>query len=192
MTSFKPNACRFAVIRIDPVASVAHLNDSEATESAKALESKCYLVYVSVVCHLVLLLWLCAVAEIWTDCDNYALQDRGLPFPGKPWYSFGVSPIAKTLRDVEERYGCTPEMCMPIYPNEMHPTGRPALHTEPAFPYSGCYIWTFAETSVRVAPREEGWNPREAALLPPIQRVKMKRMWGLDHATADMAVKRVV
>ena len=49
ITIFKPVESRFAVIRIDPVASVAHLNDPEATEAAKALESKCYLVYISVV-----------------------------------------------------------------------------------------------------------------------------------------------
>ena len=48
-STFKPNESRFAVIRIDPVASVAHLNDSEATEAAKSLESKCYLVYIAAV-----------------------------------------------------------------------------------------------------------------------------------------------
>ena len=46
MTSFKPNDSRFAVIRFDPVASVDHLNDAEATEAAKALKPKCYLVYI--------------------------------------------------------------------------------------------------------------------------------------------------
>ena len=45
-SSFKPNESRFAVIRFDPVASVAHLNDPAATEAAKALEAKCYLVYI--------------------------------------------------------------------------------------------------------------------------------------------------
>ena len=49
MDSRTPFEGRFAVIRIDPVASVAHLNDTEATKSAKALESKCYLVYISMV-----------------------------------------------------------------------------------------------------------------------------------------------
>ena len=63
MDSRTPFEGRFAVIRIDPVASVAHLNDTEATESAKALESKCYLVYISAVCLLVsnliiLIVWL--------------------------------------------------------------------------------------------------------------------------------------
>ena len=48
-STFKPNESRFAVVRIDPVASVAHLSDSEATEAAKALESKCYLVYITAV-----------------------------------------------------------------------------------------------------------------------------------------------
>ena len=78
---------------------------------------------------------------------------------------------------------------MPIFPNETHPTGRPALHTEPPFPYTGCYIWTFAETGVRVAPRAEGWKPKEAVLLPPMQRVTMRHMWSVDHRVADKAVK---
>ena len=56
MATFKPNKSRFAVIRIDPVASVAHLNDAEATEAAMALESKCYLVYVAAVGVVVLIL----------------------------------------------------------------------------------------------------------------------------------------
>ena len=78
---------------------------------------------------------------------------------------------------------------MPIFPNETHPTDRPALHTEPPFPYTGCYIWTFAETGVRVAPRAEGWKPKEAVLLPPIQRVTMRETWDDDLEVADTAVE---
>ena len=49
MASFKPNESRLAVLRIDPVACVAHLNDPRATQTAKALQSKCYLVYITAV-----------------------------------------------------------------------------------------------------------------------------------------------
>ena len=78
-------------------------------------------------------------------------------------------------------------MCLPIFPNETHPTGRPALHTEPVFPFPGCYHWAFADTGVRVLPKADGWKPREAVLLPPIQRVKMNQIWNVDFAEADSA-----
>lgn len=78
-------------------------------------------------------------------------------------------------------------MCIPIFPNETHPSGRPALRTQPAFPYSGCYIWTFAETDVRVVSRAEGWKPEEAVLLPGSQRVKMNQFWDLDYAQIERA-----
>ena len=41
----------FAVIRMDPVAMVRHLNDPEATRAAKALSPRKYLVYLDEVCH---------------------------------------------------------------------------------------------------------------------------------------------
>ena len=62
---FKPNESRFAVIRIDPVASVAHLNDPEVTEAAKALKSKCYLVYISMVRLLVFSI----CPHVWLQCS---------------------------------------------------------------------------------------------------------------------------
>ena len=32
-------------------------------------------------------------------------------------------------------------MCIPIFPNTEHPTGRPCVRTEPEFPFSHCYHW---------------------------------------------------
>ena len=80
-------------------------------------------------------------------------------------------------------------MCTPIFPNESHPTDRPALHTEPEFPYPGCYIWTFAEIGVRVISRQEGWKPKEAVMLPPLYQVRMNMLWDLDHAEGEAATK---
>ena len=80
-------------------------------------------------------------------------------------------------------------MCTPIFPNESHPSGRPALHTEPQFPYLGCYIWTFAEIGVRVISRAEGWKPNEAVILPPLYQVKMNLLWDLDYAEGEAATK---
>ena len=88
-------------------------------------------------------------------------------------YTFNVSPIAKALRDPEGSPAYTEKMCIPLFPNEVHPAGRAALYTEPAFPFSGCYLWALADTAVRVLPKAEGWKPREAVLLPPLQRVEI-------------------
>ena len=49
----------FAVIRMDPVAMVRHLNDPEATRAAEALSPRKYLVYLDEVCH------------TRTDCDKF-------------------------------------------------------------------------------------------------------------------------
>ena len=81
-------------------------------------------------------------------------------------------------------------MCFPIFPNETHPNGRAALHTEPAFPFPGCYHWAFADTGVRVVQRAEGWEPNDAVMIPPLDRVEMSDAWDLDHAEAQAVVNR--
>ena len=40
----------YAVIQLDPVAMVLHLNDANALEEARAMAPKKYLVYISMVC----------------------------------------------------------------------------------------------------------------------------------------------
>ena len=45
-----PSPHRYAVIRMDPVASVQHLNDPKALEAAKAMTTKSYLVWLGTVC----------------------------------------------------------------------------------------------------------------------------------------------
>ena len=61
-----------------------------------------------------------------------------------------MSVIETTLRLENESKGITSDMCIPIYPNEVHPTGRSALRTEPVFPFSNCYHWAFSNIDVRV------------------------------------------
>ena len=41
-----PEGCRFAVVQMDPVTMVEHLNDAIATAAAMQLRPKKYLVYV--------------------------------------------------------------------------------------------------------------------------------------------------
>ena len=41
-----PHPCSYAAIQVDPVASVAHLNDENALAAARALRPRTYLVYI--------------------------------------------------------------------------------------------------------------------------------------------------
>ena len=43
---FVPSPSRYAVIHLDPVAMVQHLNDEKALEAAEAMCPKKYLVYI--------------------------------------------------------------------------------------------------------------------------------------------------
>ncbi|KAI0365073.1 hypothetical protein BV20DRAFT_955066, partial [Pilatotrama ljubarskyi] len=123
--SYSPMPYRYGVIRLDSVWSVKHLDDPVAIRQAEILQNKRYLVYLE--------------------------HQQGLPFPDMLWYRFTVNPIATTLRAENIKDAITPEMCIPIYPNTVHPEGRRPLHTTPEFPFSNCYHW-FA-TSVDVPMR---------------------------------------
>lgn len=43
---FSPNPRTYAVIRLNPVAMVEHLDDPEALSAAEALQTKAYIVYI--------------------------------------------------------------------------------------------------------------------------------------------------
>ncbi|KAI0740880.1 hypothetical protein C8Q76DRAFT_607980, partial [Earliella scabrosa] len=132
-----PHPCSYAAIQVDPVASVAHLNDENALAAARALYSRTYLVYI----------------------------DHSLPFPGRPWYGFTVRPVGTSLRTPEVKDCITEDMCTPIFPNQRHPSNREPLHTRPAFPYSNCYHWFSPELDVRVHARPEGFDTDRAIVL---------------------------
>ena len=49
--SVYPTYSHYAVVRIDPIATVQSLEDDEALEAAQKLETKHYAVYLHMVCH---------------------------------------------------------------------------------------------------------------------------------------------
>ncbi|EIW54175.1 uncharacterized protein TRAVEDRAFT_132051, partial [Trametes versicolor FP-101664 SS1] len=70
--------------------------------------------------------------------------------PGMPWFSYIATPIATGLRLPAVQNAITSDMCIPIYPNEEHPTGRAPLCTIPEFPFSNSYHWIQLGMDVRV------------------------------------------
>ncbi|RPD56388.1 hypothetical protein L226DRAFT_538038 [Lentinus tigrinus ALCF2SS1-7] len=148
---YTPMEGSFAVIRMDPAAMVRHLNDPEALRAAEALSPQSYLVYLDV--------------------------HRRLPIRGEqPWHAFDIYPVWQSLRPSDEDKCITPDMCMPIFPNKNHPSGRAPLMTKPAFPFDNCYIWSEVKMEIRVCPREEGFNWKETTALSPGSEGERRRI----------------
>ncbi|OSC97337.1 hypothetical protein PYCCODRAFT_1145966 [Trametes coccinea BRFM310] len=151
---FSPSPGAYAVIRLNPLEMVKHLDDAEAVEQAKALSPRFHLVYLS--------------------------MEMALPFPGRPWYRFEVSPIATKPREHITKNGITPAMCIPIFPNTVHPNGRPPLRPEGAFPFSKCYHWLDNIIEVRVQARPEGFDESNAVRLSVDSICDLAEVWVED------------
>ena len=82
-------------------------------------------------------------------------------------------------------------MCVPIYPNEEHPTGRTPAYTKPIFPFSNCYHWAFYNIDVRIRATQEGWNAGEAVRLLSKSKVSMDMHWDADFEEAMCARRRL-
>ncbi|KAI0327914.1 hypothetical protein GY45DRAFT_1073239 [Cubamyces sp. BRFM 1775] len=148
---YSPSPGAYAVIRLNPVEMVKPFQDPESIAQAQAMETRLYLVYIH-----------------W---------EMALPFPDQPWYRFEILPIAPTLRPEDPPLGITSDMCIPIYPNVSHPTGRAPLHPEPEglFPYNNCYHWFETTATVRVRARAEEFDETHAVTLPAMGYVKMQQ-----------------
>ncbi|TFK84698.1 hypothetical protein K466DRAFT_496076 [Polyporus arcularius HHB13444] len=120
-----PTGRQFAVVRMDPLAMVSHLDlDSVAIEEATAINPKKYLVYLD------------------------APQD--LPLPQSQWCRFWVHPVAMTLRPAVPEEGITSDMVLPIHPNTQFAKGRRPMNCTPQFPFPHCYLWIRSMMSLRV------------------------------------------
>ncbi|KAI1790362.1 hypothetical protein LXA43DRAFT_891074 [Ganoderma leucocontextum] len=154
---FCPSLGVYAAIRLDPTAMVDHL-DTQALEEAQEICPKTYLVLTS-----------------------FGLS---LPFPGEPWYGYNVWLVGRSLRAIDEKRGFEPDMCVPIFPNEVHPTGRAPVRPNSPFPYDNCYHWAGMKLDLRVHAREEGFDNARAIRLPAGDRVDMRALLGMDRGRA--------
>ncbi|EIW54306.1 uncharacterized protein TRAVEDRAFT_31308 [Trametes versicolor FP-101664 SS1] len=151
---------QYAVIRIDPVAMVEHFDDPFATEEAEAMHAKKYLMYL-----------------------DHAMD---LPFPTSQWFRFHVSPIATALPPKDPKRGITPDMSIPIFPNEDHPNGRAPIRTSAPFPFPNCYHWADSELTVRVRRHpEKKYDDRRAVKVSTMEHIRMARLLGDDGNRID-------
>ncbi|EEB94774.1 hypothetical protein MPER_06358 [Moniliophthora perniciosa FA553] len=113
-----PSPRHFVVVQLDPVDSVAHLNNPELTEACQRLVNKKYLAFVG-------------------DRD-------GLFWPDIPYYGYSFYFVHQGLKDKDEdQQQIDPGMCTPVLPNTSHPLGRAPLDPGQPLPWSDCYISPF-------------------------------------------------
>ncbi|KAF7317552.1 hypothetical protein MKEN_00842100 [Mycena kentingensis (nom. inval.)] len=124
-TQFVPQQGVFAVLTIDPVASLEYLNDVEAIEACRDLETKDYVVYVP------------GTSEL--RHTDVAFREEDVEFV-----------IPNPIHDVPGR-GLDASMCVPIFPETRHPTGRAPLKPLGTFPWPNCYLSPFVSSTVRTA-----------------------------------------
>ncbi|KAI0327912.1 hypothetical protein GY45DRAFT_1355416 [Cubamyces sp. BRFM 1775] len=147
-----PSPGSYAVIRLNPVEMVRPFEDAQALLEAHAMRPKSYLIMLQ--------------------------MELGLPWPDQPWYRFEVEPIATSLRPEDKTRGITPDLCIPIYPNTSHPTGRIPVKPEPEglFPYDNCYHWFDAKlVGVRIRARPEEFDETNAVALSVDSRMHIEQ-----------------
>ncbi|RDX48680.1 hypothetical protein OH76DRAFT_1352111 [Lentinus brumalis] len=162
---FAPSPWNYAVVQMDPVTMVQHLDDSQALEAAERIQPKAYLLHLS-----------------W---------DSGLPFPGKPWYGFSASLVGPGLRAPDEERCIFPDMCIPIFPTIAHPRSRDPIRPKPErpFPYDDCYHWSFTDTRIRVIANPEGFDESTAVKLDAREDTRRERFFAEDAYRQQEALK---
>ncbi|EIW54312.1 uncharacterized protein TRAVEDRAFT_132466 [Trametes versicolor FP-101664 SS1] len=160
---YSPSPGTYFVLRINAVEMVRHLEDDDALEAVRLMKTKSYLI-----------------------CLNLELD---LPFPDKPWYRFEAFPIGPHLPPSRKAEGYTPDMCIPIFPNSKHPTGREPVHPERPFPYGNCYHWINTKIRIRVRARPEGFDESNAVNISGKTELLMGSMFRKDYLRAMDNVK---
>ncbi|KAJ7053290.1 hypothetical protein C8F01DRAFT_1330024 [Mycena amicta] len=124
-----PRIASFAVLTIDPVASVEYLDDAEATAASSKLVCKDYIVYI-------------ATGTFFSHRAAFRKEQPSLVMCGTP-------------QDVPQRC-IEASMSIPIFPQSCsvsdHPSGREPLRTTGIpFPWTDCYLTSSVFVNVRCA-----------------------------------------
>ncbi|PBL00102.1 hypothetical protein ARMGADRAFT_1006359 [Armillaria gallica] len=119
-----PHFGDYIAFKLDPVASLKYLKDSEVTKACEALKTT---VYVGCVTHLF--------------C---------FPLPGVEYISVSMTLVSQGLSDGQPDRFILPDMAVPILPNNSNPLSRPPLNPTLPLPWPDCYHPTLTATHCRV------------------------------------------
>ncbi|PIL33725.1 hypothetical protein GSI_04350 [Ganoderma sinense ZZ0214-1] len=115
----------------------------------------------------------------------YIITNIGFAWPNEPWFMFDVIPIAPCLPPNDGV--STPEMCVPVFPNTRHPSGRMHIHTNPQFPYDNCYHWSHArQLTVRIRAKPEQFDDDRATKLEPRELLTFWELSGPDRTCEEL------
>ncbi|KAI0629493.1 hypothetical protein C8Q77DRAFT_1140662 [Trametes polyzona] len=154
-----PGSLQYAIMRIDPVSTVAHFADADALKDAQALNTKKYLVYLD--------------------------HANDLPLPTSQWFEFQVSPIGTTLHPEDPARGVTANMAIPISPNLHHPGGRAPVRTLTPFPFGNCYHWAENMLTVRVRRNFDLYDDSAAVRVSAAEHVRIDELLWSDSNRVD-------
>ncbi|VDB96075.1 unnamed protein product [Peniophora sp. CBMAI 1063] len=112
-----PNLGDFIVLTVDPLASVAHL-DEAARVAARALPRRRFVALV--------------------------MGIHGIPLRTKPFTHCSIALVRQGLPTLYSPPWASPDMCYPILPNTTHPTRTETVQPIHPLPLDNCYIDTTA------------------------------------------------
>ncbi|KZP31670.1 hypothetical protein FIBSPDRAFT_813237 [Athelia psychrophila] len=115
-----PARSSYVTIKLDPVGSVAFMEDDEAVTAAQKLSVKTYVGFRDV-----------------------------LHIGQLPIQSFGVRMLRPGMPPARPEEFFTSDMCIPVFPNANHPSRAP-IHPVPAIPWANAYHAAFDHVALRV------------------------------------------
>ncbi|KZV69652.1 hypothetical protein PENSPDRAFT_471295 [Peniophora sp. CONT] len=144
-----PGAGDFVVLSIDPVASVAHL-DEVARQAAKRLRRRRYVGLIMLVRRV------CISLTLNTTHDGSQME--GLAMEDVPANQFVFTFVRKGLPPTSPPDSFI-DMCIPILPNTYHPTNVEPLRPLHPLPWQDCYIsftnqLNYRNLRVKTTPRD--------------------------------------
>ncbi|THH21351.1 hypothetical protein EW146_g197 [Bondarzewia mesenterica] len=111
--TFVPTPSTYISFSVDPVSTIAALDDPEATAAAKVIPNKKYAGYVGRVLD--------------------------LPLPDRPYHRCEIRLLSQGLPESSDDHCIEPSMCVPVFPATDHPQSREPLHTTKPLPWSNLY-----------------------------------------------------
>ncbi|TFK70204.1 hypothetical protein BDN72DRAFT_766982 [Pluteus cervinus] len=153
----------FIRFRIDPIATVQEVEDSEVQKAAQEMHCDHYLGYVS--------------------------QLRTLDHT-QPYIAYNIVVLAQGMPERNEEKGIKPDMCVPILPATYHPVGRRPLRPNKVLPFDNCYEHTHLPM-ITVRAKSEHRDYRDAFRLSIARQVREEELGQKDRSRRRRLVKAI-
>ncbi|KAJ6578823.1 hypothetical protein DFH09DRAFT_1148407 [Mycena vulgaris] len=158
--SLVPKPAAFVLVRVNPVATLASLEDPIAAAAAEKLTSRTYVAYVSKAIN----------AFDWKA----------------PHHTYAIQLVSPTIPAACKVDGISADMYTPVFPAASHPFGREPLRPVQPLPWP-CYQPSFMRSVVRVPVRLE--DDASAVLLEPADAIRHRRILADEDARRGVSLR---